>query len=148
MPDDAELLRGAFGHFAPVYDDPFRQRVKVDYEAAELLLREIGKKHGIAVSTIQQWARAGGWKMRQPHRIDPHDLVARMMELLDGQIAELETVMKNGATEVAMLARLVTTLDKVLLLKERIVRDTPRSSKRADELRAKIVERIVELNRA
>jgi hypothetical protein len=148
MTDDASPPRGDYGHYAPVYDADFRDRVRVDYEAPVLTLRDISLKHGIAGSTIQQWMRAGGWNMRQPHRVDPHDLVGRMLALLDGQIADLETVMKNGATEVAMLSKLVTTLDKVLLLKERIVRDKPRSSKRVEELRAKIAERIGELNRA
>lgn len=87
--------------------------------------------------------------MRQPHRVDPHDLVGRMLALLDGQIAELEVAMTTGATEVAMLAKLVATLDKVLVLKERVARtEPPRSSKRVEELRAKIAERIVELNKA
>ncbi len=74
--------------------------------------------------------------------------MGRLLGLLSGQIAELEAVMKNGGTEVAMLAKLVTTLDRVLALKGRAMADKPRSSKRVEELRAKIAERIGELNKA
>lgn len=148
MTDDTGPPRGDYGHFAPVYDFDFRQRVRADYEAPLLTLREICLKHSIAASTVQQWARAEGWTMRQPHRVDPDDLVGRVLNVLDRQIAELETAMTNGATEVAMLSKVVTTLDRVLALRERVAHDRPRSSKRVDELRAKIAERIGELTRA
>jgi hypothetical protein len=148
MTDDATPPRGDYGHFAPVYDFEFRQRVRIDYEAPVLTLREISLKHRIAASTIQQWARAEGWTMRQPHRVDPNNLVGRMLALLDGQIADLETAMMNGATEVAMLSKLVTTLDRVLALKELAAKIEAPPSKKVQTLRSKIAERLAELNGA
>ena len=72
-----------------------------------------------------------------------------MLELLDGQIAELEATVTTGATEVAMLGKLVATLDRVLMLKVRSnATERPRSSKRVEALRAQIAERIGEINRA
>lgn len=144
---DATAHRGAYGHFQSPYSDEIRLAVRQDYEAFVMTLRDISQKHGIAASTIQQWGRAGGWMMRQPHRIDPNDLLGRLLELLDGQIADLETVMKNGATEVAMLSKLVSTLDRVIALKDRTTKDEKPPSRRVIDLRARIADRLVELNR-
>lgn len=143
---DKKWPRGAFGRFASLHDAAFRARVRADYEAPGLILSEIRQKHGVAGATIQQWARAEGWKMRQPRRVDPNDLVARMLDLLDVQITDLETVMTNGSTEVGMLAKLVTTLDRVLALKARSAREDNKPSTRLAALRAKIAERLAELN--
>jgi hypothetical protein len=148
MIEDAQRSRDASGRFASEHGAEVQARVRVDYELSPLTVEEISERHKVSETTIYEWARDGCWVRRRPRRIDPTDLVSRMLGLLDRQMTELETAMNNGATEVAMLSKLVTTLDKVLLLKERIVRDKPRSSKRVDELRAKIAERIGELNRA
>lgn len=137
--------RDAFGHFAPLYDAAFRQRVRADYEADTLLLREITQKYKIAANTVQQWARADDWKMRQPHRIDPNDLVGRMLGLLDQQIADLETAMINGAPEVAMLSKLVTTLDRVIALRDRTAKVQAVPSRRILTLRSKIADRLARL---
>ena len=145
---DRTLLRDALGHFVSPYDAEFKARVRADYETPDILLREITDNYRISASTLQQWVRAGGWEMRQPHRVDPNNLVGRMLVLLDGQIADLEIVMKNGATEVAMLSKLVTTLDRVLALKERSAKTEKRPSMRVATLRGKIADRLAELNRA
>lgn len=138
----------ASGRFAPVYSADKHAAVRTAYETTPDTLEEIGDKQGVGVSTIHDWAKQEGWVRRRPRHVDPNDLVGRMLYLLDRQMSELETAMNNGAAEVALLAKLVTTLDKVLLLKDRALREPPRSSKRVEELRAKIVERIVELNKA
>ncbi len=142
-----DLVRDEHGLFVSPYDAAFRALVRHDYETTDLLLREIAQKFSISASTIQQWVRAENWKMRQPHRIDPNDLVARMLGLLDGQLADLEVVMTNGATEVAMLSKLVTTLDRVLALKERSAKTEKQPSRRVTILRSKIADRLAELNR-
>lgn len=147
MTDDAQRRRDASGRFARQYDAKVRLAVQHDYEESDRTVECIARDHHIATSTVHDWAGCGGWMRRLPPRVDPDDLLGRMLGLLDRQMTELETSMTNGATEVAMLAKLVTTLDKVLVLKERSS-SKPRSSKRVDELRAKIAERISELNRA
>jgi uncharacterized protein YjcR len=141
------LTRDQRGHFVSLYDAAFRALVRKDYEEPYLTLLEITQKHKISASTIQQWMRAECWEMRQPHRIDPNDLVGRMLGLLDGQIADLEAVMQNGATEVAMLSKLVATLDRVLALKERSAKAPRQPSMRVLTLRSKIADRLIELNR-
>ncbi len=146
--DEASAPRDAVGHIAAPYDAAKRAAVREDYEAPLLTRREIIDKHGVVASTIQQWARAECWQMRQPHRIDPNDLVGRMLGLLDRQIADLETAMMNGATEVAMLSKLVTTLDRVIALKDRTGKAQASPSRRVQTLRTRIADRLAELNRA
>ncbi|MEO6014120.1 MAG: hypothetical protein ABIQ30_11135 [Devosia sp.] len=135
------------GDFAVRHDAAKRAAVRVDYEGDELTLREIASKHDIAGSTLHEWVRIGRWRMRQPRRIDPNDLVAKMLILLDRQIADLETALTNGTNEVAMLAKLVTTLDRVLVLKDRTTKAAAPPSRRVQTLRSKIAERLAELNR-
>jgi hypothetical protein len=146
---DRLAARNEYGQFVRRYDAAFRARVRHDYETSDLLLREITEKYEISATTIQDWVHAEGWVMRQPHHgVDPNNLVSRMLGLLDKQIAELEIVMKNGATEVAMLSKLVRTLDRVLALKERSAKADARPSMRVATLRSKVAERLAELNRA
>ena len=139
------------GRFALlVVGQNIRDGVRIDYEADLLTLAEMSEKWKISATTIDNWKRRYGWKWRQPRTIDPADLTSRILEVLSGQIAELEGAMKTSVNEVAMLSKVVRTLDKVLVLKDRATAATqkPRRSKRVEELRAKIAERIIELNRA
>jgi hypothetical protein len=149
LSEDDERRRDACGRFLPQYSPELRLRVRHDYELTDLTIEAVADKSKIAESTVLQWAQDECWVRRRPHRIDPNDLLSRMLALLDRQMIELEAAVNKGATEVAMLSKIVTTLDKVLLVKERTAgEDRPRSSKRVEELRAKIAERINELNRA
>jgi hypothetical protein len=145
---DRQQLRDRHGRFRSHYDAGLKVRVRIDYESSELILPEIAQKHDVTGAAIRYWAHAENWKMRLPRRIDPNDLLGRMLNLLDVQIADLETVMKNGATEVVMLSRLVTTLDRVLALKARSATPDKKPSTRIATLRAKIANRLAELNRA
>jgi hypothetical protein len=149
LSEDGERKRDASGRFVAEHDPEFWLSVRFDYEHSPLTIERMSDKHMVAESTIQERARDELWERRRPRRIDPNDLVMRMLDLLDRQIENMEEQVKKGTTEVAMLAKLVTTLDKVLLLKERSAAEEPAiSTKEADELRAKIAERIRELNGA
>jgi hypothetical protein len=144
----ADRDRDECGRFLPHYEAELRLRVRQDYELSSMTVDEISEAHQVSQTMIYKWAADEKWVRRRPRKVDPNDLLSRMLGLLDRQMTELETAMNSGAAEAAMLAKLVTTLDKVLLIKERALHDRPRSSKRVEELRAKIAERIVELNRA
>ena len=148
MNEDAdERLRDGGGRFVAMHTSHERALVRTDYETSAATVEELGVRHGVAKSTIQEWARDEHWIRRRPHSVDPNDLLARMLGLLDRQMMQLETAMNTGTTESAILAKLVTTLDKVLVLKGKTASDKPRSSKRVQELRAQIAERIGELNK-
>jgi hypothetical protein len=147
MDANHEQPREPNGRFALLVGQSVRDAVKVEYEADILTLADLGKKYAISPTTIDNWKHRYRWRPRQPRAIDPTDLTSRILEVLSGQIAELEGAMTTGVNEVAMLSKVVRTLDKVLLLKERSVGNKPRTSKRVEELRAKIAERIGELNK-
>jgi hypothetical protein len=146
--DDSERKRDASGRYAPQHSVETRRSARHDYELTDMTIEAIADKHGVWASTINEWARDDCWVRRRPRRIDPNDLLSRMLGLLDVQMTKMESAVNGGELEVAMLAKVVTTLDKVLLVKERTAAaEPPKSSKRADELRAMIAERIRELNR-
>jgi hypothetical protein len=147
--EDGERKRDASGRYLAEHDAEFWLDVRFDYERSPLTIERMSEKHLVAESTIQERARDERWVRRKPRRIDPNDLVTRMLDLLDRQIENMEEQVKKGTTEVAMLTKLVGTLDKVLMLKQRnAAEDTVDSTKEADELRARIAERIRELNGA
>lgn len=141
-------VRDAAGRFVRTYTLEVRAVVRIAYEATSVTVQEISDRYDVPKSTIYEWAAEEEWIRRRPPVIDPNDLLTRMLNLLDRQMMKLETAMNSGAAEVAMLAKLVATLDTVLKLKARSASDRPRSSKRVDELRAKIAERIGELTRS
>jgi uncharacterized protein YjcR len=141
--------RDANGRFASeVWADP--EAVRVDYEAGLLTINEVAIKHAISASKLHRWVVQYGWTPRAPHRIDPNDLIMRMFSALDAQMRDLETTMKDAdGSHAGMLAKLVTTLDKLIEIKDaeaRKGRKRSQASKEVTELRAKIAERIAELN--
>ena len=129
-----------------------REAVKIDYEANVLTTNEVAIKHSISASSLHRMVVQNGWTPRAPHRIDPNDLVMRMFSALDTQLRDLETTTMDGNnSQAGMLARLVTTLDRLIEIKEverRKRRSDGQASKEVTELRAKIAERIAELNAA
>jgi hypothetical protein len=141
--------RDAIGRFrgepAP---DP--ELVRPDYEANVLSLPDVALKHGTNLTAIHRMAVRLGWRPRSPHRIDPADLINRMFAAIDTQMRELEvTQMKTQGAQAGVLAKLVSTLDKLIEIKDaeaRRPKDQRRPSRQVVQLRAKIAERIAELN--
>lgn len=148
MSESGERKRDEWGRFTVEHNAEFWPRVRQDYEQSHLTIAQMSVKHEVSQSTILQRAHDENWVRRRPRKIDPNDLVMRMLDLLDRQMVQLENDMNEGSTEVAMLTKVAATLDKVLLLKDRTAgEELAASSKEADELRARIAERIRELNR-
>lgn len=122
--------------------------VRADYEAGELTVVQVGRKHGIGASTVNRMVGPLGWKPRAPHRIDPSDLIQRMLAQVETQIADLETCMTEYGPRHAMtLQRLMNTLDKAIALRNVEARTRrPRGENRSlDELRHKIAQRVADL---
>ena len=143
--------RDANGRFAFEFDvDP--ELVRVDYEGKDLLLIAVCKKHRISNSTLNRMVARYGWTMRAPHRIDPNDLIMRMFDAVDAQMKDLETITTDyGTTHANMLNRLVTTLDRLIEIKDadaRRNRQSGKPSKEIAELRSKIAHRIAELSQS
>jgi hypothetical protein len=146
---DLSRQREANGRFAKEPGvDP--ELVRSDYEGNDLPLLDVALKHGISLSAIQRMVVGNGWRPRAPHRIDPNDLIVRMFAALDRQMRELEvTDMLTQGTQAGVLAKLVSTLDKLIEIKDAEARkrkDGQRTSRQVQQLRAKIAERIAELN--
>ena len=124
--------------------------VRADYEANLHSIAEVAIRHGISASALQRLAIRQGWTPRIPHRVDPNDLLMRMFAALDAQMRDLETTMTDrGTSQAAMLSKLVTTLDKLIEIKDAEAgkrRANKRPSKVINDLRSKIADRIAELN--
>lgn len=127
-----------------------QEQVRRDYEANRLPLPDVALKHGISLSAIHRMVVQNGWRPRAPHRIDPSDLIMRMFAALEMQMRELETMeMKTQGAQAGVLAKLVSTLDKLIEIKDAEAgkrRSSTRSSKVIDELRAKLADRLAEFN--
>ena len=127
-----------------------REAARADYEAGELTLPQIARKHRTSLSSLHRLQVAGGWAPRAPHRVDPNDLVMRMLNVLSTQLGSLEKAAmgdKNVAAEAAVLGKLATTLDRLIEMKRAEAKRQPRAqSSEMAALREKIAERIAELN--
>lgn len=122
--------------------------IRADYEAGVLSITDLCIRHSISASAVHRLVVTHGWKPRAPHRIDPGDLIMRMFALLDAQLRDLETTMREaGSADAAMLGKLVTTLDRLIVIKRaEMSRGAHTASKEITALRAQIAERIAELN--
>lgn len=110
-------------------------------------MAEVAARHGISESTVVRLARRHGWRQRQPRRIDQHDMIERLFRLLDRKVSELENSVTQGDTDqAAVLGRLVTTLDKLIAIKDaQAAKSAPRRSNKAmTALRAQIADRIAQ----
>lgn len=126
------------------------EALHADYAARELTNQDVAIKHRISASTLHRYVVTLGWTPRAPHRIDPNDLVMRMFTALEAQMQDLETTMTTaGGSHAAILSKLVSTLDKLIVIKDAEAqkrRSSTRSSKVIEDLRSKIADRIAEFN--
>ena len=151
MIDRTARKRDAIGRFtSPAGVEVDVEAVRADYEANVASVAEVAIKHAISASALQRLVVRHGWTPRAPHRVNPNDLLMRMFEALDTQMRDLETTMTDaGTSHAAMLSKLVTTLDKLIEIKDAEPgkrRASKRPSKVIDTLRSKIADRIAELN--
>jgi hypothetical protein len=147
MTGAAPRARDARGRFVRTHSPQKRAAVRSDYENTSIHVEQLSIDHDVPAQTIYSWISAENWVRRRPRVIDTSDLLGRMLGLLERQTNELESAVNKGTSEVAVLAKLVTTLDKVLLLKERTARMQVLPSRRVLTLRGKIADRLIELNR-
>jgi len=118
-----------------------------DYDDLTLTTNEVCIRNAISASTLHRLVRQYHWTPRAPHRIDPNDLVQRMLEMVEIQIADMETTMTQaGSAEATTLGKLVTTLDRLILIKNAQAKRPRTASKEVRDLRAKLADRIAELN--
>jgi hypothetical protein len=126
------------------------EALRIAYEGNVIPVAEVCETWRMSRSTLRKLVILHGWRQRHPRRIDPSDVIGRLFRLLDAQIRELEKDMtKAGASEAAMLGRLVATLDKLIGMKnaQAAVRAKPRRTREMSDIKARLIERIEQLKR-
>lgn len=126
------------------------EAVHKDYDNHELSLIEVADKHKMSLSSLNRMRIKFGWKQRQARNIDPNDLLMRMFGILETQTIHMEKYMvRAGSTESAVLGRLVVTLDRLIVIKNKATKSHPSRRLRArdiDALRIQIADRVDELS--
>jgi len=125
--------------------------VRADYEAGleRGTVAETAVKHHTTVRTLQNHARAGGWVRRRVGRtVNRGTIIIRMFRVLERQVAHLEedSMKRTGETEVAVLGKLASTLEKLIDIDKAESPEKP-APRRKDmaELREKLAQRIAQL---
>lgn len=125
-------------------------QLRADYQGKELTITELTTLYGIGRTRLYTFVRLGGWIMRRPRQFDRHQLVNRMLRILEVQVVKLEFAMDDPDTdESAVLQKLSVTLDRLLQAKDATARGrTPKTSRYVEEVRTKIARRIAQLDQA
>ncbi|HWA19999.1 MAG TPA: hypothetical protein VG757_13475 [Devosia sp.] len=131
-------------------DPSVREAIRAEYEGREDTVVHIAEKYQISVRALYLMVRRYGWKYRAPRRMDPNDMVSRLLRLIETQIIKLEFEMDDPkGNEDAVLTRLSGALDRLLETRAQIAPKRERSTRTsalARELRQKVADRIAALN--
>jgi sugar phosphate isomerase/epimerase len=121
--------------------------VQAEYEADEETLQQIADKYGIKLSALAWQAQKNRWPPRRVRGpVDRRtNVVTRLYRLIERQTIAMETVMTEpGDKEVAALGKLVTTLEKLIEIDERLAKGRAPNRQEVDPegLRKKLAQRI------
>jgi hypothetical protein len=119
--------------------------MKADYENSRIRIPQLAAKYGMTRWTMYVIARQQGWRPRRPQRVDKHDLTQRLMRMLEREVEQLESAMKDQDTDQsAVLGKLAATLDRLIALDKATARTPAKraESKVMQELRRKVAERL------
>lgn len=94
--------------------------VRRDYEAGDLRIALIARRHGITDCQIRYRREREGWYVRKARTVEPEALVMRMLILFERQVKRLDGEMKDkdssAEKSVALLNTMARTLEKLLEL--------------------------------
>src|SRR5690349_7912838 len=93
-PKPSKRLRDARGRFM-CEAKPHPDAVKPDYYNLDMRTDVVAAKHKMSLSTLHRMQVENGWEPRAPRRIDPNDLLMRLFEVLETQIKDMETNMRE-----------------------------------------------------
>lgn len=145
-PDSVTPSPGA----SPEGAEPDWAAIRTAYEAGVDSLPEISRTYGITTSAISWRARRQLWAPRyRTTTVDRPLIITRLFRLLERQIIELEKNMKEtGEKEVAVLGKLVSTLEKLIDIDKAASPPKPvAQQKDIRDLRNKLAQRIAQLKR-
>lgn len=119
--------------------------MRADYEDRTIKIPDVAAKYGITRWTLYVIARGEGWRLRNPRRVDQHDLTQRLLRMLERQVLQLEDAMtKEHADQSAVLGKLASTLDRLIALDKATARPAAKrsESKVMQDIRKKVAERL------
>lgn len=124
--------------------------VRRDYAANEMTINAICDRHGLSQPALFQRAKSCRWDSEgSPRTNDDLKLLDRLMwamERLIDRMGQIELQDSDGSKEAAALGRLVSTLDRMIELRERkIAKPEAQPSAEMVELRKRIDRRLKEL---
>jgi len=123
--------------------------LEADYLNRSILRRDICDKYKFSSSTLTMIVRVKRWRWRAPKPINRHDIIDKLFRLLEGQIEELELNMgKMGTAEVTALSRLVTSLGRLIEIKDAESKKIKAPERRQmSAIKDRLLERIEQLRR-
>ena len=117
--------------------------IRDEYEGRQFLPAVICRRHGITPMQLRYRREMEGWLSARARVPRKHDLVARMLKVLDKQVRRLEAAVNEPIDKQAnVLATQVKTLDKLIELGAAKPNVEPASRKDMTDLRAKLVKRM------
>lgn len=130
-------------------DDIDFDALEADYHNRAILRRDICANYRISASTLTTIVRKRGWRWRSPKPINRHDIIDKLFRLLEAQIEKLEVTMgKTGTAEAGALARLVTSLGRLIDIKDaESARRNSSETRKMSDIKRRLIERIEQLKR-
>ena len=117
--------------------------IREEYEGRQFLPTVICRRHGISVAQLRYRREMEGWLSARARVPKQADLVARMLKVLEKQIARLEAAVDEPIDkQVGALGVCVKTLDTLIKMGAAKPDVEPASRKDMTDLRAKLVRRM------
>lgn len=117
--------------------------IREEYEGRQFLPAVICRRHGITTMQLRYRREMEGWLSARARVPRKHDLVARMLKVLEKQVKRLEAAVNEPIEKQAnVLATSVKTLDKLIEMGAAKPNVEPVSRKDVTDLRAKLIKRM------
>lgn len=117
--------------------------IRDEYEDRLFLPKVICRRHGISVAQLRYRREKEGWLSARARVPKQHDIVARLLRVLEKQITRLEAAVDEPIDkQVGTLATSVKTLDTLIKMGAAKPNAEPASRKDMTDLRAKLVKRM------
>lgn len=117
--------------------------IREEYEGRLFLPAVICRRHGITAPQLRYRREMEGWMSARARVPKKHDIVARMLKVLEKQITRLEAAVDEPIDkQVSALGASVKTLDTLIKMGAAKPNVEPATRKDMTDLRAKLVKRM------
>ena len=134
---------------APNLPRPAVEAIRLDYDDRTIPIDDVCSRNAISRAQLYALIREERWPRRSPRRVDKHDLTQRLLIILEDEIAKLEEMMADMERDQSVvLGKLSVTLDRLIAIDRATApqRRPARDSKMIEDIRAKVAERLAQLN--